>query len=154
VKSVWGSTLLHIDDLNYDPYEYLPRVYTRMRVENEGVEVRPLLSTPLSKELPFPSEPEPLIHESTTFIPTLDDFGFTQKEIDEALREYEGYVFKGGEEQGLKRLKEFIFDTKSLGSYGKTRMKLDGLNFASKLSPWLANGTLSIRKVYFDSLKF
>ena len=29
-----------------------------------------------------------------------------------------------------------------------------GANYSSKLSPWLANGSLSIRKVYWETKKF
>ena len=67
---------------------------------------------------------------------------------------FKGYEFRGGEREGLKRLEEYIFGTKSISHYAKTRNALDGLNFASKLSPWIANGTLSIRKVYHEALRF
>jgi hypothetical protein len=35
--SLWGSTLHHIDDLPYNPLEYLPHVYTSFRKANVDV---------------------------------------------------------------------------------------------------------------------
>lgn len=62
------------------------------------------------------------------------------------------FNFVGGEEQGRKRLTEYL--SKHLNSYAQSRHALDGSNFSSKLSPWLANGSLSIREVYFAVLDF
>ena len=46
VKSVWGLTLHHLNDFEYDPNEYLPHVYSKFREINFNVKVRPLLPTP------------------------------------------------------------------------------------------------------------
>jgi hypothetical protein len=40
-------------------------VYTRMRIENEAVAVRPLLSSPSLKDIPFPSDPEEFIKSAS-----------------------------------------------------------------------------------------
>mmetsp|Transcript_8912 Transcript_8912/g.15109 ORF Transcript_8912/g.15109 Transcript_8912/m.15109 type:complete len:262 (+) Transcript_8912:510-1295(+) len=143
--------------MSYDAYTYLPKVYTRMKIENENVEIRDLLPTPVKKDLPFPSADSQcdLIKSGVESMPKLADFGFTPEEVTHAQSPKKaGYDFRGGEENGLRRLEDFLFVTKSLGTYGKTRNQLDGLNFASKLSPWLSNGSLSVRKVYFDAYSF
>lgn len=44
--SIWGSTLHHIDDLPYDPFEYFPHTYGNMRKKQVDCKVRPLLDTP------------------------------------------------------------------------------------------------------------
>jgi len=62
--------------------------------------------------------------------------------------------FKGGESAGLARLEEYLFETGSLATYKETRNGLLGANYSSKLSPWLANGSLSIRKVYHETRRF
>jgi len=41
-----------------------------------------------------------------------------------------------------------------VGHYNDTRNNLNGTNYSSKLSPWLANGTLSIRQVYHETKRF
>ena len=46
VESVWGLTLHHLNDFEYDPNEYLPHVYSKFREINFNVKVRPLLPTP------------------------------------------------------------------------------------------------------------
>jgi len=46
IESVWGSTLYHIDDLPYQPKEYLPHIYGKFREKTASVRVRPLLETP------------------------------------------------------------------------------------------------------------
>jgi deoxyribodipyrimidine photo-lyase len=55
VESVWGSTLHHIDDLSYDPHEYLPHIYGKFREKNAGVAVRKLVDTPKKGDMPYPS---------------------------------------------------------------------------------------------------
>jgi len=37
VESVWGSTLHHIDDIPYNPKDYLPHIYGKFREKNAGV---------------------------------------------------------------------------------------------------------------------
>jgi deoxyribodipyrimidine photo-lyase len=66
-------------------------------------------------------------------------------------------MFKGGENAGLDRLSRFV--SKALGTYVDTRNDLQGDLFSSKMSPWLANGSVSCRKVYwavrdFEEKKF
>ena len=46
----------------------------------------------------------------------------------------------------MMRLEEFLKD--GLSTYKKERNGFVGENYSSKLSPWLANGCLSIKKVY------
>lgn len=43
---------------------------------------------------------------------------------------------------------------RSIDHYAETRNNLIGSEYSSKLSPWLANGSLSIRKVYFATKEF
>jgi len=62
--------------------------------------------------------------------------------------------FIGGEENGRVRLKQFLSKQRFINTYDLTRNSLDGNDFSSKLSPWLANGSLSMREVYFAVLDF
>mmetsp|Transcript_28592 Transcript_28592/g.51838 ORF Transcript_28592/g.51838 Transcript_28592/m.51838 type:complete len:642 (+) Transcript_28592:50-1975(+) len=54
-------------------------------------------------------------------------------------------TFWGGEEAGQRRLADFI--QKDLARYKETRNGLIGLHFSSKLSPWVAAGCVSPRRV-------
>lgn len=55
--------------------------------------------------------------------------------------------FRGGEDAGLARLNEFLFQNHSIADYKQTRNALDTWDASSKFSPWLANGSLSAREV-------
>lgn len=53
----------------------------------------------------------------------------------------------GGEDAGQAQLQAFLFDTDGIARYKETRNALDDWASSSKLSPWLANGCLSVREV-------
>ncbi|WP_372973692.1 DASH family cryptochrome, partial [Muriicola sp.] len=60
----------------------------------------------------------------------------------------------GGENAGGKRIQEYFWDSGKLAYYKKTRNGLVGKDYSSKLSPWLANGSLSAKKVYWEVKRF
>ena len=55
--------------------------------------------------------------------------------------------FSGGSTAGSRQLNYFLQETGHISSYKETRNQLDGWDFSSKLSPWLAFGCLSARQV-------
>ncbi|MEM8500242.1 MAG: DASH family cryptochrome [Pseudomonadota bacterium] len=61
---------------------------------------------------------------------------------------------RGGEQQGLDRLHNWVFGQQCILEYAKTRRCLDGLSGSSTLSPWLANGCLSVRTVLSEIRRF
>jgi deoxyribodipyrimidine photo-lyase len=58
-----------------------------------------------------------------------------------------GLPLPGGRAAGLRRLEQFLFQQHGIAEYKQTRNDLDGLSGSSTLSPWLANGNLSVREV-------
>ena len=64
------------------------------------------------------------------------------------------FPFKGGENEALKRLHSYFFESKKLGFYKKTRNGLIGIDYSSKFSPWLANGCISAKTIYWNVKKF
>lgn len=56
-------------------------------------------------------------------------------------------AFKGGETTGIQQLNYYLQETGLVSDYKNTRNELDGWDFSSKLSPWLAQGCISPRKV-------
>lgn len=154
MESVWGLTLHHKDDLDYDPNEYLPHIYGRFRDRNALVKVRPELPSPAKGELPYTSSPNAVAKNAKDYLPTLSDFGFSKAEIEKPVDKRSCYPFVGSEEAGLKRMNEFIHEKASVAHYNDTRNNLLGSEYSSKLSPWLANGALSVRTVYHATKKF
>jgi len=62
--------------------------------------------------------------------------------------------FVGGEKAGLKRLNDYLWDYKGMKDYKRLRNGFLGSNFSSKFSPWMANGCVSPRKIYFEVKKW
>lgn len=87
---------------------------------------------------------------NTTSIPTLKDLGLEHFE----KHPNSAFPFQGGEVTALERLEDYFFETKKLGFYKKTRNGLIGKDFSSKFSPWLANGSISARMVYWNIKSF
>ncbi|MCX4189039.1 DASH family cryptochrome [Methylophaga sp. OBS3] len=55
--------------------------------------------------------------------------------------------FPGGEQAALAQVKNY-FDSAAPASYKETRNELDGWQNSSKFSPWLAQGSLSVRTLF------
>ena len=81
-------------------------------------------------------------------IPSLSDLGFKDFEVhkDSVFR------FKGGEKNAKNRIRNYFFETRNVSRYKLTRNGLIGEDYSSKFSPWLANGSVSVKYV-FKSLK-
>lgn len=159
VVQIWGSTLHHIDDLPYDPIEYCPHVYGFFRKKHADVKVRPLLDTPTKGQLPLPDPANMTDTEkkASTFMPDLkEDFGFSDAEIKASgVSDKRSCIkFAGGEKAAIERMTEYIHSRKAVSKYASTRNMLLGRNYASKMSPWLAIGAISIRKIFWELQDF
>jgi deoxyribodipyrimidine photo-lyase len=82
------------------------------------------------------------------------DLGYSKDEIEREFDKRACFDFKGGEDAGLRRVKEFIWDSQALGTYVSTRNELTGSNYSSRFSPWMACGAISPRYAYFETVKF
>jgi len=141
--SIWGKTLYHIDDSPFPPSKTpLTSKSFRMKL-TKNADVRPLIETP--KRLLT----SPTLHEWGT-IPLATDLGYTSSEIYEPKQQ--DYI--GGESYGLKRLKQYTFETEQLTSYRWTRNRSLGMEYSSKFSPWMAVGSLSPRQIYWTVKKY
>ena len=119
-------TLFSLENLPCD-YERLPASFSKFRkmVEKEG-EYVPIQSS--FDNLP----PAPKILEGVCDIEN------------SSLTESVDNAFTGGERKAHQHLQRY-FSSKSPSSYKTTRNELDGWTNSSKFSPWLANGSLSVR---------
>ncbi|MFZ4639146.1 MAG: DASH family cryptochrome [Nodosilinea sp.] len=132
----WGDTLYHPDHLPFGLAE-LPELFTPFR---QAVERHSSILPPRPRPTHLP--PLPLMEVGT--LPVLAALGLTAPLPDHRAV----LTFEGGEQAGLARLQDYIWQTDSLKTYKLTRNGLLGPNYSSKLSPWLALGCLSPRQVY------
>jgi deoxyribodipyrimidine photo-lyase len=56
----------------------------------------------------------------------------------------------GGEKSASMQLKNYFWETDGIATYKVTRNGLDGRDFSSKLSLWLAHGCISARQVFAE----
>jgi deoxyribodipyrimidine photo-lyase len=142
-KTCYDQFLFHPDDVSYDDWEKIPEVFTEFRKQLEKkIRVRPTVN--------IASKPVTNLIEETTKIPTLENLGF------ESFKKSHNtaFPFKGGENQAHNRIEDYFWTSKKLAVYKKTRNGLIGSGYSSKLSAWLANGSISPRTIYWEVQQF
>lgn len=140
----YDQFLFHPEDIGYQTYQDIPAVFTqfRKRCEKES-RIRPL-----QKTLQAQSQIDRLL--SKTGVPTLEDLGLETFHKDSRS----AFPWEGGEDSAWARLQEYFWNTKKLAYYKKTRNGLVGIDYSSKFSPWLANGSISARQIYWQVKRF
>ncbi|MUP46770.1 DASH family cryptochrome [Gramella sp. BOM4] len=142
--SFFQQFLFHSEDLAYEDYQEIPEVFTEFRKRQEKQsKVRELIPVPEARQ-------EKNMNSEETAIPGLKELGFEEFEQDERT----AFPFQGGEEQAKKRVEDYFWNTRNLLKYKKTRNGLIGKDYSSKLSAWLANGSISPRFIYHEVRKF
>ncbi|MBW2960903.1 DASH family cryptochrome [Mesonia aestuariivivens] len=140
----YDQFLFHPEDIPYDSFQHIPKVYTQFRKKLEAqAQVRPLAN------LPEP-QPENFLINHTTKVPSLKGLGLAKIEKDSRT----AFPFCGGEDEANKRIQYYFWETGLLQHYKKTRNQLLGADYSSKLSAWLANGSISARTIYWQVKKF
>lgn len=136
--------LYHPEDVPFENFSKVPDVFTffRKKVEKYG-SIKPLIEKPQIKPVTNRIKDE-------TKVPTLNELGFEDFEIDNRS----AFPFEGGESKALERLQHYFWNTQKLASYKKTRNGLVGLDYSSKFSPWLANGCISAKTIYWSIKQF
>ncbi len=139
----------HYDQFLYHPkdidlsFSKIPQVFTLFRKHVEKyAKIRPVVN--------IHNVTNTLTITNTTTVPTLESLGF----LPFNKPPHSAFPFKGGTTAALERLESYFFKTKQLGVYKKTRNGLIGTDFSSKFSPWLANGSLSARTIYWQIKAF
>ncbi|WP_445382784.1 DASH family cryptochrome [Robiginitalea sp. IMCC43444] len=136
--------LFHPDDIPYTSYSTIPEVFTQFRKACEKQASVRTLAQPLA-----PKSAENLI-DSDTGLPSPEQLGFEPFEPDPRS----AFPFRGGEKAAKERLNHYFWESKKLSFYKKTRNGLLGTDYSSKFSPWLANGSLSARTIYWEVKKY
>tara|TARA_B100001109_G_scaffold37658_1_gene29480 strand:+ start:542 stop:1834 length:1293 start_codon:yes stop_codon:yes gene_type:complete len=125
-------------------YDNIPRGFSNFRKKCEKY-----LS--VDDILPIPKPLNPGNKISTEYpIPSLSDIGFNLFEVHKSSV----FKFKGGEINGKKRIDDYFFNTRNVSNYKSTRNGLVGENYSSKFSPWLANGSVSVKYIYSQLKKY
>ncbi|WP_084645162.1 DASH family cryptochrome [Oceanobacter kriegii] len=93
---------------------------------------------------PEPIAPSPLL--LTDWTPDVP--GNIQWPDDWHLQPQPGFNRLGGEQPGIKWLKEYLWQRRAIDHYKSTRNRLTGDDYSSQISPWLAWGSLSPRYVW------
>ena len=142
LMSTYNQFLFHPDAIPF-AIEKIPNVFTQFRNQCEkSTKVRPEFKVqPLTKEN---------WTTNVTVIPTMKTLGFTDFETDTRS----AFPFGGGEDEALKRMQNYFWESKKLSVYKLTRNGLIGTDFSSKFSPWLANGSISAKTIYWEIIKY
>lgn len=134
----YDQFLFHPEDIPFD-FHQIPKVFTDFRKKCEKeVKIRPLIHIKPQKEDYF--------FHTKTIIPSLEDLGFHDFDTHSKT----AFPFKGGEIQASMRVNQYFFETENLSKYKQTRNGLIGESYSSKLSAWLANGSISAKKIYWE----
>jgi len=143
-RSFHTQFLFHPEDIPFDDFSKIPKVYTEFRKKCEKyVDVRDEIEIPQQK-------PESNLLKNTSKLPNLKDLGLEDFEQDPRT----AFPFKGGEDEAWKRIEHYFWKTKNLAEYKQTRNGLIGKDYSSKLSAWLANGSISAVSIYHEVKKF
>ena len=142
--STYDQFLFHPEDVPYEDWQQIPEVFTHFRKKCQKYsKVRELANQPQPNqekpELPLDSK-----------IPELTDLGLENFEVDSRS----AFPFSGGSTAAKERIEHYFWKTHKLRYYKKTRNGLIGTDYSSKLSAWLANGSISAREVYHQVKQF
>ena len=128
VSQTSSSSLISPEQLPF-PLDALPDSFSKFRRQVEPIDIGNPLVAPES--LPRPPANATVSQWQRLF---------------PAFNQNPSPLFSGGESNGAKHLQAY-FARSLASSYKTTRNGLDGMDYSTKFSPWLANGNLSSRTV-------
>lgn len=128
-----GNSLFDRQELPFD-LDAMPDVFSPFRRKVEKLNVRAPKSEP--EHLPPPPAGQFDAIPPSTAVPS------------------PALPLPGGTSAGLRRVRQFIWDTEAITTYKETRNCLDGMDGSSTFSPWIANGNLSVREVAHAIFEF
>jgi deoxyribodipyrimidine photolyase len=141
LRCLWGSTLHHEDDLPFAVAD-MPANYAAFRTAVTGAPVRAAVPVPGTLRRTPVGSPEP------GDMPTLKDLGVAAPP---AALAPPADVMRGGEAEARRRLAAFATHGTQAANGAAPRAGGEGMygaSFSCKISPWLAVGCLSPRRLY------
>ncbi|MCB0636821.1 MAG: DASH family cryptochrome [Lewinella sp.] len=138
-----GKLLYYTADLPF-PVTHTPDIFTQFRKEVERY-------VPVREPLPTPEHiPAASVSVAPGVIPELKDFGHDPFVTDSRAV----LPFRGGETEGLARLRYYLWESDLAQTYKDTRNGLVGGDYSTKFSPWLAQGCLSPKMIYHELKRY
>ena len=136
-NSSYNQFLYHPDDVDN---QFVSDVFTNFRKYCEKkVDIRNLTVNS------FKLSSDNLLKENYE-IPSLNQLGFD----DFVLDNRSAFNFSGGTDSAKERLNQYLWKSRKINYYKQTRNGLIGLDYSSKFSSWLANGSISAREIYWE----
>jgi deoxyribodipyrimidine photo-lyase len=139
----YDQFLYHPDDIPME-LSSLPEVFTvfRKKCEKQAIVREPI---------PAPEAmPDENVLTKVSELPTLEKLGYEEFKEDKRT----AIPFVGGENAAWARVQTYFWETKQLSYYKQTRNGLLGDKYSSKLSLWLAFGSISPRAIYAEVKKY
>jgi len=159
LKKVWGGSLYLPEECGCSP-DNVPLLFTsfKNRAESRGRIRDPETAPKVLPPLPQATNPDlqQAIDEALKYMPSLEDLGYPAEEVRAALEDDPRacLLFTGGEDAALQRLQKWMFDDDRLREYFEIRNGMRGEGYSSKLSPWLALGCISPRRVWKEVQRY
>merc|ERR1719223_1448032 len=159
LKRVWGGTLFFPNELGNDPDNIpLGHIQFRSNCRSKGR---------IRDPIPEPSRLPPLPHfndadrsaeisKALKFLPSLQDLGYSAEEAEAShVDDPRGVlVWEGGEDAAWARLQKWMFDDDHLKDYRDIQNGMVGEGYSSKLSPWIARGCISPRRIRQEAQRY
>lgn len=140
-RAFWGHTVLHRSDLPWAVSD-VPRVFTDFRRSvQHTVRVREPFAPPVRLTTPAVDPGS---------VPSLSDLSLSEPPADARVL----FHPQGGEANAQARLEHYLFGTDRVRTYRDTRNGMLGVDDSSRLSPWLAMGCLSPRRVFSEVMRY
>ena len=134
-----GKMLYYTSDLPF-PITHTPDTFTSFRKEVEKY-------VPIRKPLAAPTTLPP--------VDTSIDRGEIPRLISiNIVKTNDARVFKGGESAALAQVQYYLWESDHIKNYKKTRNEMLGWDFSSKMSPYLAQGCISPKKLHDEVMKY
>jgi len=159
LNKVWGGFLYMPDECG-SPANNIPLLFTQFKNKAES---RGRIRDPMPTPQRFPPLPIPgdgnfrqRLDEALKFLPTLEELGFPADEAEISMQDDPRGVmqFAGGEGAALRRMQKWMFDDDKLKEYFEIRNGMLGEGYSSKLSPWLALGCISPRRIWKEAQRY
>ena len=139
----YDQFLFHPDDIPMD-IDSIPQVFTVFRKKCEKYST-------IKSCIPEPGilDKKSLLTAPFT-VPTHEELGFASFDTPT----HAAFPFLGGTSSALNRITDYFWKSERLSFYKQTRNGLLGTDYSSKFSPWLANGSLSARMIYWEVQRY
>jgi deoxyribodipyrimidine photo-lyase len=146
------STMIAVRDLPFEPHA-MPDQFTQFRIKIE--KAKHLFTDPVSAPshippLPLNLDRSALVNQESTALAI--DRAFNQSHPHSSFP-HQSPEFRGGETAARAHLQQYL-ERALPHSYKATRNQLHGVDYSSKLSPWLALGSISARSVMKELKQF